>query len=99
MYVMKEKKTHKQEGLKNKLTQLLDVPPEVMSDAPRTTVFGNGEIKVENFGGLLEYTSQTIRLGTKCGILVINGIDLEAKKMTAEYIIIKGSIIQIGFVV
>lgn len=98
MYVMK-KKTHKQEGLKNKLTQLLDVPPEVLSDAPRTTLFGNQEIKVENFGGLLEYTSQTIRLGTKCGILVINGIDLEAKKMTAEYIIIKGRVIQIGFVV
>lgn len=99
MYAMKEKKTHKQEKFKNKLTQLLDVPPEVMSDDPKATLLGNQEIKVENFGGLLEYTSQSIRLGTKCGILVISGIDLEAKKMTAEYIIIKGSIIQIGFVV
>lgn len=96
---MKEKKTHKQEGFKSKLTRLLDVPPEVMSDFPRTTLFGNQEIKVENFGGLIEYTSQTIRLGTKCGILVISGIELEAKKMTAEYMIIKGTIIQIGFVV
>ena len=96
---MKEKKNRKKESLKDQLTKLLDVPPEVVSDLPQIVISGNREIRVENFGGLLEYTSQTIRLSTKCGILVIDGVQLEAQKMTADYISIKGTIIQIGFVV
>ncbi|MBE6022281.1 MAG: hypothetical protein E7231_03480 [Cellulosilyticum sp.] len=96
---MKRKKNRSQEGLKGQLTKLLDVPPEVVSDFPQIVMSGNQEIKVENFGGILEYTSQMIRLSTKCGILVIHGADLEAQKMTADYITIKGTIIQISFVV
>lgn len=96
---MKEKRNRKPESLKSQLTKMLDVPPEVVSDLPQVVMSGNQEIRVENFGGILEYTSQTIRLNTKCGILVIHGIALEAQKMTAEYIKIKGTIIQIGFVV
>lgn len=96
---MKEKKNHKQEGIKDRISKLLEVPSEVIGDFPHTTMVGNKEITIENFGGLIEYTSQTIRLSTKCGILVIHGIELEARKMTAEYIVIKGSIIQVGFVV
>lgn len=96
---MKERKNHKQNSLKNQLTKLLDVPPEVVSNLPQIVMTGNQEIRVENFGGILEYTSQTIRLNTKCGILVINGVQLEAQKMTADYITIRGNIIQIGFVV
>ncbi|MBQ1274375.1 MAG: YabP/YqfC family sporulation protein [Cellulosilyticum sp.] len=96
---MKGKRNRNQEGLKKQLTKLLDVPPEVVSDFPQIMISGNQEITVENFGGLLEYTSQTMRLSTKCGILVIHGADLEAQKMTADYITIKGTIIQVGFIV
>lgn len=96
---MMRKKNHKEERLKNQLTKLLDVPPEVVNNVPQIMMTGNQEITVENFGGLIEYTSQTMRLSTRCGILVINGIGLEAQKMTADYITIKGNIIQVGFVV
>lgn len=96
---MKERRNRNQEGLKSQLLKLLDVPPEVVSDLPQIMILGNQEIRVENFGGLLEYTSQVIRLSTKCGILVINGMNLEAYKMTSDYILMKGTIIQVGFVV
>ena len=96
---MKGKKNRNQEGLKSQLTKLLDVPPEVVSDFPQIVMSGNQEIRVENFGGLLEYTTQIIRLNTKCGVLVINGVNLEAQKMTSDYITIKGTIIQVGFLV
>ena len=97
--MMKGKRNRGQESLKGKFTKLLDVPPEVVSDFPQIVMSGNQEIRVENFGGLLEYTSQIMRLNTKCGILVINGVNLEAQKMTSDYITIKGTIIQVGFVV
>lgn len=96
---MKWKRNRSQEGLKGQWAKLLDVPPEVVSDFPQIVLSGNQEIRVENFEGLLEYTMQTVRLNTKCGVLVISGVNLQAQKMTADYIIISGTIIQVGFVV
>ena len=76
----------------------MEVPSEVISDFPKIVLTGNKEVYIENFQGLVEYGMQKIRLNTKCGIFVIDGIDLEIKKMTADYITIRGTIIQTGFV-
>ena len=95
---MKEKKNKNPEAFREQLSKLFEVPPEVVSDFPKIILIGNQEISIENFNGLIEYTAQKIRMNTKCGILVIDGIELEVRKMTAEYIMIKGTIIQIGFV-
>ena len=89
----------KKESIQEQLTQALDIPTEVITDMPVITLIGNKEINIENFSGLLEYTRQKIRLNTRAGILVIDGIELEAKNMTAERICIKGNILHITFVV
>ncbi|MDF2877487.1 MAG: hypothetical protein K0S30_583 [Clostridia bacterium] len=89
----------KKVSLKEQLTEALDIPKEVITNLPVITLTGNQEIVIENFNSLIEYTAQKIRLHTKSGILVIDGIELEAKNMTAEKICIKGHIIQIAFVV
>ncbi|WP_069998002.1 sporulation protein YqfC [Cellulosilyticum sp. I15G10I2] len=89
----------KKENIREQLTEALDIPKEVIIDLPVITLTGNKEINVENFNGLLEYTRQKIRLNTRSGILVIDGIELEAKNMTAERICIKGNILHITFVV
>lgn len=96
-----KKKTihHKKESFSEQFTNAFDIPKEVILDLPVITLTGNKEIAVENFNGLVEYTRQKIRLNTKSGILVIDGIELEAKNMTAERICIKGSILHITFVV
>lgn len=94
---MKVKKKN-QEAFREQLSKLFEVPPEVMSDFPKIALTGNKEISIENFNNLIEYTTQKIRMSTKCGILIIDGIELEVNKMTADYIIIKGTIIQVGFV-
>lgn len=87
----------KRRTLRQQLSGLLEVPPEIVSDLPKVVIIGNKEIDIENFIGLIEYTMQKIRINTKSGILVIEGIDLEARKMTAEYITITGTILQISY--
>lgn len=89
----------KKESIQEQLTHALDIPTEVVTNMPVITLIGNKEINIENFSGLLEYTRQKIRLNTRAGILVIDGIELEAKNMTAERICIKGNILHITFVV
>lgn len=94
---MRKKRKQNQESLKNQFSKLLEVPPEVISNFPQIILTGNKEIKIENFGGLLEYSDQIMKLSTKCGILVIRGMQLEAQKMTADFITIKGKIQQVEF--
>lgn len=94
---MKVKKKN-QEAFREQLSKLFEVPPEVISDFPKIVLTGNKEIIIENFNNLIEYTTQKIRMNTKCGILTIDGIELEVSKMTADYITIKGTIIQVGFI-
>jgi len=95
---MKGKKKKNKEAFRDQLSKIFEIPPEVVSDFPKIVLAGNKEISIENFNGLVEYTAQKIRMNTQCGILVIDGIALEVRKMTADYIIIRGTIIQIGFV-
>lgn len=95
---MEGKKKKIQETFRDQLSKLFEVPPEVVNDFPKIVLLGNREVSIENFNGLIEYTSQKIRINTKCGMLVIDGIELEIKKMTADYIMISGTIIQVGFV-
>lgn len=89
----------KDKSFKNKLSEGLDIPIEVLEDMPLIKMSGNKEISIENFVGLLEYTDQKIRLNTRCGILNIDGLNLLAKSMTSEQIIIKGNIHQVSFLV
>ena len=98
---MKENKRKKfaQVNIKEHVANNFDIPQEVMSNVPVIRLIGNKEISVENFTGLVEYTEQKIRLSTQSGMLVIDGIKLRAKSMTAEQIIIRGTILQVAFAV
>jgi sporulation protein YqfC len=95
----KKIKHFKKVSIREQFTEAFDIPKEVIIDLPVIMLTGNKEISVENFSGLIEYTRQKIRLNTKSGILVIDGIELEAKNMTAERICVKGNILHITFVV
>ncbi len=97
---MKPKKNVKVEAkksLKEQISLALELPQEVVMDIPNITLIGNTEISVENFAGLLEYGQSKIRLNTKIGFLSIEGENLEAKRMTAQVITIRGNIKQISF--
>ena len=97
---MKQKKGAKapvKKSLKEQISLALELPPEVMLNVPNITLIGRNEVSVENFSGILEYTTDKIRLNTKVGVLTIEGTCLEAKSMTAEMITIHGNIMCIAF--
>ncbi len=84
-------------SLKEQISLALELPQEVIMDMPTITLVGNTEISVENFAGLLEYGQNKIRLNTKVGPLSIEGEKLEAKRMTAQVITIRGNIKGVSF--
>ena len=85
-------------ALRERIIAQLDIPLETVTEVPVINLLGNKEISVENFEGLLEYTEQRMRLNTTCGVVVVDGIKLEAKSMTEHIIVIKGTILQVSFV-
>ena len=99
MKMKRKKKNEPKKSFREQLSSALELPQEVVEDLPIIHLVGNKEVSVENFNGLAEYTDKRIRLNTKSGTLSIDGIALEAKSMTAEVIHIKGTILQIGFIV
>lgn len=93
----KNMRAEAKKSLKEQISLALELPQEVVMDVPNITLIGNTEISIENFAGLLEYAQNKIRLNTKVGPLSIEGENLEAKRMTAQVITIRGNIKQISF--
>ncbi len=61
------------------------------------TVVGNSEIMVEGLRGILDYNSETFRVNTVSGILLVTGTQLEISSLTAQEVSLKGRIASIEF--
>jgi len=86
-----------EENFKKKLANILDLPKEIILNYPLISVNGNEDIVVQNYKNLVEYTSTILRINTFCGILKIEGKNLNIDRITSEDIKISGSIYKIEF--
>ena len=55
----------KQDQLKNKITSVTGMPDEVILGASVINILGYHKLYIENYRGILEYTSCLIRIQTK----------------------------------
>lgn len=83
---------------KEQIIRSLDLPEEILLNLPTSYLYGNKKIEIYNFKGLIEYTLEKIRINTNIGVLIIEGLELEIKIMTAEEIHIMGNIMQVSYV-
>lgn len=88
------KKTKKKEEikLKDKINSFLDMPNEVLYDIPKLICVGNKEIIIENYKGIIEYDEKVVKINTQLGVIKILGLALEIKNITAEEVLVGGSI-------
>ena len=92
-----EKKT-KRRGLLDRAQDTFDLPGEVLHDLPRITIAGGNRLLVENHKGLLDYGEATIVIaGGKVTVKVI-GDGLRLRAMTAEALLITGSVFTVEFI-
>lgn len=43
---------------KERITEMLDMPKEVVLDIPKLTIYSNNQLTIENYNGILEYTDE-----------------------------------------
>ncbi|MBF8982004.1 sporulation protein YqfC [Lutibacter sp. B2] len=87
----------KTKEIKESISELLELPKDIMLDLPRITLLGNLQLYIENHKGIIEYTKVRIRVNTRDGILRIMGNDLLIKNIVSEEIVICGKIHSIEF--
>lgn len=74
------------------VSELFELPPEVVLDLPRLTLAGNLQLLVENHRGVVAYDDTEIRIGVNNGELVVRGQNLQIKNLFAAELLIKGEI-------
>lgn len=84
--------------IKEKFSELLELPKELVLDIPKITIVGKGDMMIENYKGVIEYGSGRIRINTGIGIVKISGAGLIIREITSEDIIISGCIYSLEYV-
>ena len=79
-------------NIKEKITNALALPKEVALDLPIVLATGRGELSIENYKNLIEFTDTAIRIRTRDGTIAITGERLILKQITTESLLIKGRV-------
>ena len=78
--------------MREKMTNLLSLPKEVALNLPLILATGRGEVNIENYKNIIEFTDTKVRINTTAGVLTIEGSGLSLKQITTEHILITGTI-------
>ncbi len=81
----------------NKISELLEMPEEIMTNKPRLTILGFEELVIENYKNILEYDEIYIKVNTYIGVINISGFGLKLIQMNKDDIMITGKISGIDF--
>jgi sporulation protein YqfC len=78
--------------LKKQVSDFLEIPNDVILDLPKIVLMGNLQVFIENHRGVMEYTSEVVKVIVGDGEVEIKGEDLSLRNMTADEIIVEGKI-------
>ena len=54
-------------GFRRNITEALELPKEILLHLPLISFIGQEEVTIENYKGILEYSEETVRIGTAAG--------------------------------
>lgn len=99
----KEKRGKKEErdisraSFKEKVTEILELPKEIVLNIPKLTMVGKRDLMIENYKGIIEYDDCRVRVNTGVGVVRISGKGLTIKEITSEDIMVSGEIASLEF--
>lgn len=90
-------KNNKKNSLRMHLANTMDFSKDVILDAFVIRMTGIHDLIIENYKGILEYSSTRIRIRAKPENIKICGTDLEIKTITDDFLWIIGEFSSISF--
>ena len=82
-------------GFRRNMTEALELPKEILLHLPLISFIGQEEVTIENYKGILEYSEETVRIGTAAGVLRLEGLCL--KQLSAECMVVTGRVEKMEF--
>lgn len=79
-------------GLRKQMTEALELPKEIMLGLPLISLIGREEVTIENYKGILEYSEESVRIGTAAGILQLSGRGLCLRQLSGECMVVTGQV-------
>ena len=92
---MKSNKSLKQRA--SEMVKAAEMPRDVVMGIPVLSIVGNKEICIENYGGIIEYTDEIVRIRTKKGQIIICGKQLYVEYYTNDEMKISGNFSSVEF--
>ena len=86
------------EKMKSAVSDIFELPKEIMLNLPKISMIGNNQMLVENHKGVIEYPPQRIRVNSSIGVIRIQGSEMNLKNIAADDIMIIGEIKIIEFI-
>lgn len=90
------KKRKKTRGM-SRINEILEMPPEVVSNIPKISILGFEEMLIENYKNIIEYEDFYIKINTHIGYINVNGYRLKLIQMNQDDMKITGKIDSIDF--
>ena len=84
-------------SLKEKVSEIAGLPKDVSMGMSIVRIIGHQELYIENYRGILEYTTELIRLQTKIGQIHIVGKKLDIIYYTNDEMKVTGYIHKLEF--
>lgn len=81
-----------------KISEKLEIPPDVIDGATIVNVYGNQSALVENYRSIIEYSPNQIKLQGKHVKLMFEGERLEIDRFTPEDCKIRGNIQMVHYI-
>lgn len=85
-------------SIKERIADAVDFSKDIILNSALIKLTGNTELSIENYKGILEYSTTVIRIKAKPKTIKICGKNLEFKTITDEVLLISGIFSQIEFV-
>ncbi len=80
------------------MTDVLELPKDLVLDLPRVTLIGNVQITLENHRGVILYTDSNVRVAVARGEIVIAGEKLVLRSILHDEIIVDGTINSVSYI-
>lgn len=83
--------------MKQQMSDILEIPSDVMLDLPKIVLVGNLQVFIENHRGIVEYTTETVRVNVGEYEVVIKGEKLLLRNILPDEIRVDGTITGVSF--
>lgn len=87
----------RREIISKAMADFLEIPRDLVLDLPILTMIGREELYLENHRGIIEFSSQRIRINLSRGFLELQGDRLEIKALMPDEMKITGEIRNIKY--